>query len=137
MPIISEIQIDSNTRKNNETPQKKKFFSAVVEVEFDFDDYKLCFNQWCEIQFRQKLAVDRIDIALRCVRLRWQKSLGKSEVLSAGRAFGLVLIDSIKELAHIVSKDLFILMFDDSFKQRKASLNLAESAVGGRQTSTT
>lgn len=48
------------------------------------DNKKLCTVQCYEIPDHQKLAVERIGKALCCVGLRWQRALGKLEILSAG-----------------------------------------------------
>lgn len=75
--------------------------------------------------------VDRIDEMISCVRLQWQMKPGKYNVFSAGREFDLVPIGNIKGMVHVVCKDKFKSMLDDSSRRTNYLKNiLQELRVG-------
>lgn len=70
-----------------------------MEDESDLHDNRLFFLQCNKILNRHMPAVDRVGKALNCIHLRKKGTPVKSDLLSAGQTFGLVLTGSINEIA--------------------------------------
>lgn len=83
-------------------------YGIVLEGETSRDNDTLqrefCFLQYFEVLGREKLCVDNIDSALKCIRLRWHRTQGNNAYSSA-KEFGLVPVESILGKVHLVRGD--------------------------------
>lgn len=76
---------------------------------------ELYFVQWYEIQIGLLLPMDMIDGLLNCIRLRWQRVPGESNVMLTRKEFGLVPLESIRSAVTVVPKDKFLSFVDNDY----------------------
>lgn len=69
----------------------------------DYDtSSELCILKWHEIIDETKLTISDRDQAIDWIRLRWHRSKTDRKCLVCEHGFGLVLVESIREVIHIV-----------------------------------
>lgn len=73
-----------------ELEKKGGFCEDALVVDPVQENNKLRFAQWYEILDGRMLAIDGIDKALGCMRIRWQQMAEQSNLLSAGGKFGIL-----------------------------------------------
>ena len=69
---------------------------------------EICFLQWYELISTDMLPLDDFDKTLNCIRLRWQRNEGIVDKLQPSKEYGLVPVESIRGVVHVVRKDPFL-----------------------------
>lgn len=88
---------DLSTEKNNISPDMSNS-SSHIQTE-------LCFVQIYEMFGTNMLAIDAVDKAPDCIRLRWHREDAENKRYLASKFFGIVPVKSIIGLVHLVPAD--------------------------------
>lgn len=66
------------------------------------DCLEFAFVRFYDVVESQDLRIDKIYEQINCLHLQWQRCSGESNVLNSAKVFGLVPIDRMRSLVHIV-----------------------------------
>lgn len=92
---------------------------------------ELCFVQFFEVLDKDYLSIDQVDSALDCIQPQWQQSKDAGWRTKTGNVYGLVPVDSLREMVHIIGSDEFIEKLSRSTLCQKEISNLAGPERGG------
>lgn len=67
------------------------------------------------------LSVDDIDTAPRCIGMRWHRTSGEESRVQSGKDFGLISVDTIHGLVHLLRADFGMKSLCD-YEERRGNL---------------
>lgn len=104
--------------------------TQTISSEISNEQY---FVQSYEIIEKCEPSVDDIDKDFSCVRLRWQRTMGEIGKYSTSHEIGLVPIDSVRGVFHLVPRDPFIHQLARCARRKKSLEDLNGSSQGWEQ----
>lgn len=111
--------------------------SISSKAEFGSDGFlqfvDFCFKKWYEVLDGSELEVDVIDRTLDRIRSRWKLASSEHERRTAGSAFGLISIQSIRGIVHVVPKDSFSSETTDCSQRMEMCNDLCKNTFDGRE----
>lgn len=89
-----------------------------------------CFVQYFKILCDRRMKMDAIDIILNCVCLRWLRTAGEKGHLAPAREFGLVSVNSIREVVQIVRKNSSVGLVNQDDSRAKKHFQNCQGVTG-------
>ena len=103
---------------------------SEIEGSSMFSEEEHVFVQFYEVIDSNDVRVDGIDSSLNCIRLKWQRTEGEEGTLSCSKQFGLIPIDSVRGLVHIVRADAAMGLISDTVARKKEMADVGGGESG-------
>lgn len=103
---------------------------SEIEGSSMFSEEEHVFVQFYKVIGSNDVRVDGIDSSLNCIRLKWQRTEGEEGTLSCSKQFGLIPIDSVGGLVHIVRADAAMSLISDTVARKKEMADVGGGESG-------